>query len=342
MNILTEFLVVLKEYLVEVLPFLFIGFLLSGLIHEFIPAKLVEKHLGGKGIKPILYSTLAGTILPVCCIGSLPIALSLHQKGARLGPVLAFLVATPATSITALLVSYGLLGLKFTIFIFFAVIVMGLVMGIVGNAIKLKTLESTKNPLSCKENNFAIDPICGINVDKCDGLKTEYKRGFYYFCSSHCQTTFEKDPEKYIKSDNFKGRIKNRLISVVRYIFLDMFREIGLEILLGLILAALVSTIAPVGEFVGNHFSAGLGYLFSLVFGLAMYICSTASVPLAHAFISQGMNIGAGMVLLIAGPVTSWGTLLVLRKSFGRKILILYLTIISILALSFGYIFYLI
>lgn len=342
MNILTEFLVVFKGYLVEVLPFLFIGFFLSGLIHEFIPAKLVERHLGGKGIKPILYSTLAGTILPVCCIGSLPIALSLHQKGARLGPVLAFLVATPATSITALLVSYGLLGLKFTLFIFFAVILVGLIMGIVGNAIKLKTLGSAKNPLSCKENNFAIDPICGMNVDKCVGLKTEYKGGSYYFCLSHCQTTFEKDPEKYIKSDNSKDRIKNRLISVIRYIFLDMFREIGPEILLGLTLAALVSTIAPVGEFVGNYFSGGLGYLFSLVFGLAMYICSTASVPLVHAFISQGMNIGAGMVLLIAGPVTSWGTLLVLRKSFGGKTLILYLTIISILALSFGYIFYLI
>ena len=342
MNILVEFLVVFKEYLIEVLPFLIIGFLLSGLIYEFIPAKLVERHLGGKGIKPILYSTLAGTILPVCCIGSLPIALSLHQKGARLGPVLAFLVATPATSITALLVSYGLLGLKFTLFIFFAVILMGLIMGIVGNAIKLKTLGSAKNPLSCKENNFAIDPICGLNVDKCVGLKTEYKGGSYYFCLSHCQTTFEKDPEKYIKSDNSKDRIKNRSISVIRYIFLDMFREIGPEILLGLILAALVSTIAPVGEFVGNYFSGGLGYLFSLVFGLAMYICSTASVPLAHAFISQGMNIGAGMVLLIAGPVTSWGTLLVLRKSFGGKILILYLTIISIFALSFGYIFYLI
>jgi len=38
-----------------------------------------------------------------------------------------------------------------------------------------------------------------------------------------------------------------------------------------------------------------------------MYICSTASVPLVHAFISQGMNVGAGMVLLVAGPVTSWG-----------------------------------
>jgi uncharacterized membrane protein YraQ (UPF0718 family) len=119
-------------------------------------------------------------------------------------------------------------------------------------------------------------------------------------------------------------------------------REIEPEIFLGLILAVLVSTIAPVGEFAGHYFSGGFGYLFSPVFGLVMYICSTASVPLVRAFISQGMNIGASMVLLIVGPVTSWGTLLVLRKSFGGKTLILYLTIISIFALSFGYIFYLI
>jgi len=342
MNVLIEFLVVFKGYLLEVLPFLVIGFLLSGLIHEFIPTRIIEKHLGNKGIKPILYTTLAGVILPVCCIGSLPIAVSLHQKGARLGPVLAFLVATPATSITALFVSYSLLGLKFTIFIFFAVILMGLIVGIAGNTIKLKALEGVKNPSSCKENNFAIDSICGINVDMCEGLRTEFQGEYYYFCSTHCQKIFEKDSEKYINSDNSKNRIKNRLISVIRYIFLDMVKEIGPEILLGLILAALVSTIAPVGEFVGEHFSGGLGYLFSLIFGLAMYICSTASVPLVHAFISQGMNVGAGMVLLIAGPVTSWGTLLVLRKSFGGKTLIIYLTIISILALSFGYIFYLI
>ena len=341
-NMIIEFFTIFKGYLIEVLPFLMIGFVLSGLIHEFVPAHLVERHLGGKGVKPILYSTLAGTLLPVCCIGSLPIALSLHQKGARLGPVLAFLVATPATSITALMVCYGLLGLKFTIFIFFAVILMGLIMGIVGNTIKLKTLDSTKNPLSCKENNFAIDTICGMNVDKCDGLRIECKGELYYFCSTHCQETFEKEPEKYIDTKNYIKDIRERLNSVFKYAFIDMVKKIGLEIFLGLVLAALVSTIAPVGEFVGNHFSGGLGYLFSLVFGLIMYICSTASVPLVHAFISQGMNVGAGMVLLIAGPVTSWGTLLVLRKSFGSKTLILYLTIISILALSFGYIFYLI
>jgi len=334
-----EFLIMFKGYLIDVFPFLMIGFLLSGLVYEFVPAKLVEKHLGGKGIKPILYSTLAGTILPICCIGSLPIALSLYQKGARLGPVLAFLVATPATSITALLVCYGLLGLKFTVFIFFAVILMGLIMGIVGNMIKLNTSKGTQNPLSCKENNFTIDPICGMNVDKCGGLKTEHKGELYYFCSIHCQETFEKEPEKYINTKNYIKDIRERLSSVFKYAFIDMIKKIGPEIFLGLVLAALVSTIAPVGEFVGNHFSGGLGYLFSLVFGLVMYICSTASVPLVHAFISQGMNVGAGMVLLIAGPVTSWGAVLVLKKVFGNKILAIYLFLISILSLLFGYLF---
>ncbi len=334
-----EFFTVFKGYLIEVLPFLIIGFLLSGLIHEFVPTQLVERHLGGKGITPILYSTLAGTILPICCIGSLPIAVSLYQKGARLGPVLAFLVATPATSITAIMVCYGLLGLKFTVFIFFAVILMGLLMGIGGNIIKFTLHKNLANPIYCKKEKFAKDPICGMNVDMNKGLKIESKGKYYYFCSPYCQATFEKEPEKYINTKKYVKGTKERLGSVFRYAFWDMAREIGLEIFLGLVLAAVVSTITPVGEFVGNHFGGSWGYLFSLIFGLMMYICSTASVPLVHAFISQGMNVGAGMVLLLVGPVTSWGTILVLRKTFGSKILTIYLAIISVLALTFGYIF---
>ena len=127
-----------------------------------------------------------------------------------------------------------------------------------------------------------------------------------------------------------------------KYAFVDMVKEIGPELLLGLALAALVAAIAPVGKFIGAYFSGVLGYLFSLGFGLLMYICSTASVPLVHAFVSQGMNIGAGMVLLLVGPITSWGTILVLRKEFGGKTLAIYLTVVSIMALALGYCFSLI
>jgi len=90
---------------------------------------------------------------------------------------------------------------------------------------------------------------------------------------------------------------------------------------------------------VGSYLNSGLGYLFSLVFGLVMYICSTGSVPLVHAFVSQGMNIGAGMVLLLVEPVTSWGTILVLRKEFGSKILLTYLVVICMISLALGYCF---
>jgi hypothetical protein len=334
--LIAQFFIVFKDYLIEVLPFLAIGFFLSGLIHEFVPTWLVERHLGGRGIKPLLYSTLAGTALPICCSGSLPVAVSLHQKGARLGSVLAFLVATPATSITSLLVCYALLGIKFTVFIFFAVILMGLVMGAIGNLIRL---EPRCLPNPPQETELAIDPVCGMSVNTGKAIKTSYESRNYYFCCSHCQTTFEKEPEKYLAIGEYVRGIRERMCFVFRYAFVDMVKEIGPEMLLGLVLAALVAVIAPIGEFVGAHFSGGLGYLFSLAFGLIMYICSTASVPLVHAFISQGMNIGAGMVLLLVGPITSWGTILVLRKEFGGKTLFTYLIVISTMALALGYCF---
>jgi hypothetical protein len=292
----------------------------------------VERHLGGKGIKPIIYSTLVGTTLPICCLGSLPVALSLHEKGARLGPVLAFLVATPATSITALLVCYALLGLKFTAFIFLAAILMGLSTGLVGNFIRVKSKAFTS-----QGKQLVIDPICGMNIEIGKATKTEYKGEVYYFCCPHCQQTFESRPEEY--SGTYSKNIAHRLKHVSKYAFVDMVKRIGPELLLGLALAALVATITPIGKFVGDYFSGGFGYLFSLVFGIIMYICATASVPLVDAFISQGMNIGAGMVLLLVGPVTSWGTILVLRKEFGGKTLLTYLVVICITALALGYCF---
>ena len=328
---ITQFFIVFKDYLIEVLPFLAIGFFLSGLIHEFVPTGWVERHLGGKGIKPLLYSTLVGTALPICCIGSLPVAVSLHEKGARLGPVLAFLVATPATSVTALLVCYALLGIKFAVFIFFAVILMGLIMGVFGNLIKFKPRGQTEE--------IAVDPVCGMSVSTSKSLETKYKGKSYYFCSPHCQATFAREADKYAIMGEPVRSITSGLVSALRFGFVDMPKRIGAELLLGLALAALVAAITPVGKFVGDYFSGGLGYLFSLIFGLMMYICSTASVPLVDAFISQGMNIGAGMVLLIVGPVTSWGTILVLRKEFGGKTLLIYLTVICLTALALGYCF---
>ncbi len=296
---IVDFLVVFKDYFIEVLPALLIGFTLSGLIHEFVSIEIVERHLGGQGLRPIVYSTIVGTFLPLCCIGALPVAISFYKKGARLGPVLAFLVATPATSVTALLVSYWILGPKFTGFLFFSVILMGLVIGIIGNSLKFKPSTSPSEE-TC--------PNCAqaIKLCKCGKLMGE------------------------------------RVKAVFQFAFIDMPKDIGLELLLGLVLAAGVSVIVPVGRVINIYLAGNWGYLFGLGFGLIMYICSTASVPLVDALLSQGMNIGAGMILLLVGPITSYGAILVLRKEFGGRILLMYLGVICLLSLILGYVFHLI
>jgi uncharacterized membrane protein YraQ (UPF0718 family) len=294
------FLQVFKHYLIEILPALAIGFLISGVVHEFVPTGLVQKHLSDKGIRPILYTALIGAILPVCCWGSLPIALSFYKKGAKLGPVLAFLVATPATSISALLVTYRLLGLAFTVFIFFAVILMGVTMGLVGNNL----------PFTPRKK---IDQIC----PHCDEIAEE------------CHECAKKPLVAKIKS-------------ILKFAFVDMPKEIGIELIIGIILAAIVATVLPIGLWIKHNLGGGLGYVFSLVFGLIMYICSTSTVPLVDAFIKQGLSVGAGMTLLLVGPITSYGTILVLKKEFGGKLLAIYLAGISILSLGLGYLFSLI
>ena len=136
-----------------------LGFLMSGFLYEFIPSKIIEKHLGQKGLRPILTSSFIGALLPICCFGTLPIAITMREKGARLGPVLAFLVTTPATSVSALLACWKLFNFSFTVYIFFAVIIMGLVIGILGNLIPASVAKTDSVQDDCCQNEGLADEI---------------------------------------------------------------------------------------------------------------------------------------------------------------------------------------
>ena len=287
-------------YLVEVVPAVAVGFLISGLVHEFLPSDWIDRNMSGRGLKGILYATLVGTVAPVCCWGSLPIAVSLHRRGASLGPVLALLVATPATSVTALIMTWRFFGLHFTIYLALSVIIMGIVIGLVGNLLKAKPRE-VEEEASC--------PHC--SETSC--------------CSEHGPRAFG-----------------DRIRSVLHYAYVEMPREIGVELLIGVVLAAFVRVVTPVGTLMRNYLTGARAYIFAVVFGIIMYMCATMSVPLVDAFTKQGFAAGAGMTLLLVGPVTSYGTVLVLRKAFGLKILLVYLGMLAGLAIALGYVYTLI
>jgi uncharacterized membrane protein YraQ (UPF0718 family) len=127
-----------------------------------------------------------------------------------------------------------------------------------------------------------------------------------------------------------------RLKSILRYAYIDLPKEIGLELLIGMLLAAFVATFMPIGRLVRMYLGGWFGYVFSVIFGLVMYLCSTASPPLIDSLIKQGMNPGAGMALLLIGPVASYGTILVLRKEFGIKILLIFLGALTLISVILG------
>lgn len=296
MEFLNQFFYVFIGYVRELWLILALGFLLGGLLYQFIPATMVERYLGGKGFKSIAFASVAGVILPLCCIGTLPVALTLRRKGAGLGAVLAFLVATPATSVSALVVSWKLLGFTFTVFIFFAVIVIALVMGAIGDRMKISAGDGA-----------AASHTGGC----CEG-------GTQEACA--CQQRF------------FFAKIQR----VLWYAFITMPKEIGAQILFGIAIASLVVASTPIQQFIQTYLTGAVGYVFILIFGLIDYTCSTASVPLANAIIKSGMSHGQALAYLILGPVTSYPTILVVKKQFGWKVLWIYIAVISGMSLLAG------
>ncbi len=295
MNFFLTFLQHLKHYISDIIIVLPIGFLLSGIFYEFIPQSVVKKYLVKKNFFTLLSIIFVGMILPICCIGSLPMAIGFRQKGVKLGNVLAFLVATPATSITSVLLTLKFFGVYFTIYLCLSVLILGFVIGILGNLFDTQ-----------KENFNNISYQTGIDF-------------LVQFLPK--KTFFEK------------------LKSAVYYAFVYLPKEIGLEILIGLVLASFISSLNIFKIFIENFLVGIYGYLFSVIFGVLMYICSTASVPLVYALNQQGLSIGPSLVLLILGPLTSYATLLVVRKEFGNKILFFYLTTIIVFSLISGYLF---
>ncbi|MGL6114492.1 MAG: efflux transporter SaoE [Cetobacterium sp.] len=86
------------------------SFFIAGIIREFIDPRKLQKSLGNKSLSALLKSTISGMLLPICSCGVIPLGIGMYFSGAYLGPVLAFMTATPIINPAALILAYGLLG----------------------------------------------------------------------------------------------------------------------------------------------------------------------------------------------------------------------------------------
>ncbi|MEA1871473.1 MAG: permease [Candidatus Bipolaricaulota bacterium] len=125
-------------------------------------------------------------------------------------------------------------------------------------------------------------------------------------------------------------------IQILRYGFVTLPREIGPALIVGILIAGAMSALVPVGE-VSAYIGGGIvSILIMMAAGVPMYVCATASVPIAAGLLHVGVSFGAVFAFLIAGPATNAATLTTLWKVLGRRTTLIFLATIAASAIGFG------
>lgn len=135
---------------------------------------------------------------------------------------------------------------------------------------------------------------------------------------------------------NQKKSVKDKVLDVFRYGFVDFIQDISKWLVIGLVLAAVISALIPDNFFEVLNLPPFLQMLMILVVSVPLYICATGSIPLAAVLILKGISPGAAFVLLMAGPATNAATITMIGKVLGKKSLFMYLSTIIVGALGFG------
>ena len=144
---------------------------------------------------------------------------------------------------------------------------------------------------------------------------------------------------EYVADASCKVESGNRIWRVFKYAYFDMIQDIGLRLTIGLLVAALINVVVPNEFFLSFGKQPLLQMLVILVVAVPMYICSTGSIPVAAALMMKGLSPGAALVMLMAGPAVNIASILVVRKSMGRRFTWIYLLTIVGFSILFGLLF---
>jgi len=134
-----------------------------------------------------------------------------------------------------------------------------------------------------------------------------------------------------------RGSMRTRLRAAAAYGFGELPASMAGSLVLGLLLAALVSVALPADRVADLAASGGLlVYVAMVLLGAPLYVCATGSIPLAMALVAKGISPGAATTFLIAGPATNLVTMTVVRTLAGRGGLPIYLATIFVGAVGTG------
>lgn len=326
MEYIIEFFNALYDLSNAMAPYILFGLAFAGILHELVPETLVTKHLGKESISSVIKSTVFGIPLPVCSCGVIPLATSIKKSGASKGATLSFLISTPITGVDSILATYGMFGWVFTLYRVFTSMVIAMVAGILTNIFTKERSDSQtatasfdKEETATASPNFSMSPKTTAN-----------------FSLSPLSSSPPKEEEMSCCSNTGNTNQKFSLKKAFSYAFGTLLSDIAKPLLWGLLIGALITVAIPqnLSDILIEY--SWLSYIIVIAIAIPMYVCATASLPIAAALMLSGVSAGAAFVFLSAGPATNTVTIGVVKKMLGSKSLYIYLLSIAIGSIFFG------
>ena len=152
----------------------------------------------------------------------------------------------------------------------------------------------------------------------------------------------DDDNHNHLSNENLEKKenqpFNQRIINGMRYGFISLPSDIFVPFSQGLVVAAAIALIIP-PDFIASHFASNIyiQFLMMLIISIPIYVCATASIPIAVALMAKGVSPGAAFVFLMAGPATNASSIAVIKNILGKKTLFLYLSLIGFTAILFGF-----
>ena len=326
----------------EASPWLLLGLLIAGLMKAWVPSQILSKHLG-KGKSAVVKAALIGAPLPLCSCGVIPVATELRRSGASAPATASFLVATPETGIDSVSVSYALLGPIFAIYRPFAAISSAIITGLLVSKIKESDIKSPHTDTQEKKSSCCAskqpEPVAKpkeSSVSSCCSSKTpveeiQEKPKSSSCCSSKSVSTANESSTSTSLASDFLAKTKMGIY----YAATKLIDDIIIWLAVGLIFAAIIRTFLP-EDFLLSYGSGLPAMLLMILISIPMYICATASTPIAAGFIMAGLSPGTALVFMMAGPATNISTLGVIKNEMGNAVLVRYLLGVAVSAIGFA------
>lgn len=300
--------------LVEAGPYVLFGFFVAGLLKAFVSESFMAKHLGKKSVGSVFKAAIVGVPLPLCSCGVLPTALGMRKQGASKGATTAFMISTPETGVDSMAVTYALIDPIMTVIRPVAASITAVFAGILVNMFPEKDDTSLLPPFSqnmAHDHESHSDHVHGVSGCGCNNER----------CDSEGKLT-----------------LWGRFMNGMDYAFGEMISDIGRWLILGVVIAGIISAVMPPDLLEGYVGTGFLSYLVMLVVALPLYVCATASTPIAASLLLKGLSPGAALVFLLAGPATNGATITVMLKTLGKRAAGLYVFSIVICSLGLAFV----